>query len=149
AARAQPVHRRRHRGAGAMTDPHTRRRGKIRASFQWPVIALLTLIWTLLWGTFTPLIILGGVIVAVGVLAIFPLPPVSHPVRLRPLKVIVLIARFAYDLVVASVRVAAVVLRFGYQPRSAVIEVRLRSRSDLILTATAELISLIPGSLLI
>lgn len=122
---------------------------RVRGAFQWPVVVLLAAVWVLLWGELTTLNVVSGVVVAVAVLAVFPLPPIERPARIRPLGLVRLTARFGYDLLVASVQVAVLALRFGHQPRSAVIEVRLRSRSDLLLTLTAELVSLVPGSLLI
>ena len=38
-------------------------------------IVWLTLVWVLLWGTFTPLSIVGGVVVAVAVIGAFRFPP--------------------------------------------------------------------------
>lgn len=122
---------------------------RVRATFQWPVVLLLAAVWVLLWGEVTLWNIVSGIVVAVIVLAVFPQPPIERPVRVRPLGLVRLTARFGYDLVVASVQVAAWALWFGHQPSSAVIEVRLRSRSDLLLALTAELVSLVPGSLLI
>lgn len=121
----------------------------MKSAFQLPVIVILTLVWVLLWGQFTPFIVLSGVVVAVVVLAAFPQPPIKQHIRLRPLAFVRLAARFVFDLVVASAQIAAQALHFGYEPTGAVIEVRLRSRSDLFLTLTAELLSLVPGSLLI
>lgn len=116
---------------------------------QWPIVLALTAVWVLLWGELNALNLVSGVLVAVVVLAVFPQPAIAERVRFRPFALIRLLARFAYDVVVASAQVAAQALWFGRQPLNAVIEVRLRSRSDLLLTLTAELVSLVPGSLLI
>ena len=67
----------------------------------------------------------------------------------RPVGIIKLFARFALDLVRASFEVSLIALRPGYQTRGAVIGVQLRSHSDLYLTLTAELASLVPGSLVV
>ncbi len=109
----------------------------------------LTVIWVLLWGSFTPLTMVGGVLVAVVVLTVFPLPVVSYAGRIHPIGVARLAARFVVDLVVASVQVAALAFRFGHVPRSAIIAVELRAPSDLGLTLTAEALSLVPGSLIV
>lgn len=108
----------------------------------------LTVIWVLLWGTLTPLTIVGGLIVAVVVLKVFPLPPVTFAGRIHPWGVLRFAARFAVDLVVASAQVAAMAFRPG-QPKSAVIAVPLRVTSDLNLTLTSEALSLVPGSLIV
>ncbi|MBB2941417.1 multicomponent Na+:H+ antiporter subunit E [Actinoplanes lutulentus] len=111
--------------------------------------AALTVIWTLLWGSFTPLTVIGGLLIAIVVLTVFPLPPVTYAGRVHPLGVLKFAGRFAVDLVVASAQVAALAFRFGSTPRSAVIAVPLRVPSDLGLTLTAEALSLVPGSLIV
>ena len=116
---------------------------------QIPVAFALTVVWVLLWGELNAFNVVGGLLVAGGVLLFFPLPPIEQPIHLRPLGLLWLGARFGFDVLVASAQVAAAALRFGYQPMNALIEVPLRSRSDLFLTFTAELVSLVPGSLLI
>ena len=61
---------------------------------------------------------------------------------------LLLIGHFLVDLVGASWQVMR--LAFGRRrPRNAVIEVQLRSRSDFYLTITAELVALVPGSVVI
>ncbi|MEV4401975.1 Na+/H+ antiporter subunit E [Actinoplanes sp. NPDC049598] len=109
----------------------------------------LTLIWVLLWGSFTPLTVAGGAIVAVVVLTVFPLPSVTYAGRIHPLEVLRFAGRFVLDLVVASVQVSALAFRFGHVPRSAVIAVPLKVPSDLGLTLTALALSLVPGSLIV
>ncbi|RIQ19560.1 Na+/H+ antiporter subunit E [Jiangella rhizosphaerae] len=109
----------------------------------------LTVVWVLLWGGLTVGNVLSGLVVAVVVTLVFPLPPIVFGGRLRARGLAVLIGWFVVELVVASVQVAALALRIGRPPLNAVIEVDLRSRSDLYLTLTAELLSLVPGSLVV
>ncbi|WP_200209057.1 Na+/H+ antiporter subunit E [Micromonospora coerulea] len=109
----------------------------------------LVLIWLLLWGDVSWGNLLGGLVVGVAVLLFFPLPPVTFGGRLRPGALLVLAATFAAELISASVRVAAVAVRPGYRPRGAIIAVPLRVRTDLNLALTAEVISLVPGTLIL
>ncbi|MDY7087953.1 MAG: Na+/H+ antiporter subunit E [Actinomycetota bacterium] len=109
----------------------------------------LTVIWMFLWGSFTPLTFTGGLIVAVIVLIVFPLPPVTHAGRVRPYGLLRFAVRFLRDLVVASAQVALLAFRIGHVPRSAIISVSLRRPSDMSLTLTAEALSLVPGSLIV
>ncbi|XVU29368.1 Na+/H+ antiporter subunit E [Actinoplanes sp. CA-054009] len=109
----------------------------------------LTAIWVLLWGSFTPLTMVGGLVVAVVVLTVFPLPPVTYAGRVHPLGVLRFAVRFVKDLVMASAQVASLAFRFGHVSRSAVIAVPLKVPSDLGLTLTAEALSLVPGSLIV
>ena len=111
--------------------------------------AALTGIWVLLWGSFSTLSLVGGVVIAVVVLAVFPLPPVTYAGRIHPLGLLSFAGRFAADLVIASAQVALLAFRLDRVPRSAVIAVSLRVPSDLGLTLTAEALSLVPGSLIV
>ncbi|MCL3817504.1 Na+/H+ antiporter subunit E [Aeromicrobium wangtongii] len=114
-----------------------------------PVIILLTVVWSLLWGAFTPLIVVGGVLVALLVTTVFPFPPVVWTGRIRPWPLTKLIGIFFFEMLLASVQVAWIAIRPAKPPRSAVLCVDLATRSELLLTFTAELISLVPGTLLI
>jgi multicomponent Na+:H+ antiporter subunit E len=69
--------------------------------------------------------------------------------RVRPLRLLWLIVHFLGDVVVASVQVAWTTLRLRRQPVNAVIEVDLRTSSDFVLTVVAEMVSLVPGSLVV
>ncbi|MEV4542580.1 Na+/H+ antiporter subunit E [Micromonospora echinaurantiaca] len=109
----------------------------------------LVLIWILLWGDFSVGNLLGGLLVGGAVLVFFPLPPVTFGGRLRPGALLVFAVRFAGELVRASLHVAWIAVRPGFRPRGAIIAVRLRVRTDLNLALTAEVISLVPGTLII
>jgi multicomponent Na+:H+ antiporter subunit E len=109
----------------------------------------LVIVWVLLWGSLTWLTVAGGVLVALVVTAVFPLPPITFDGRIRPGAVLTFAGFFLRDLVVASAQIAWLAVRAGGPPRSAVIAVPLRVPSDLILTLTAEALSLIPGSLIV
>ncbi|MGC4895822.1 Na+/H+ antiporter subunit E [Micromonospora sp. DT31] len=110
----------------------------------WLVVA-----WLLLWGDVSWGNVFTGLAVGAAVLLFFPLPTVTFGGRLRPGPLLVLVATFVAELVSASLHVAALALRFGYRPRGAIIAVPLRVRTDLNLALTAELISLVPGTLII
>ncbi|MCW2840367.1 MAG: hypothetical protein JWR55_1850 [Aeromicrobium sp.] len=114
-----------------------------------PAVATLTILWMLLWGGITPLLVVGGVLVSVLVMTVFPFPPVGWKGRLRPWPTVTLVTIFVVDLLVASVQVAWIAIRPAAPPRSAVIRVDMVTRSELLLTLTVELVSLVPGSLLI
>ncbi|MGB2572029.1 Na+/H+ antiporter subunit E [Micromonospora citrea] len=109
----------------------------------------LIAVWNLLWGEATWANLVGGTLVGAAVLIFFPLPPVSFGGRPRPRALLVLAGTFVVELVSASVHVAAIAVRPGYRPRGAIIGVRLRVRSDLNLALTAELLSLVPGTLIV
>lgn len=109
----------------------------------------LVAVWLLLWGDLSWGNLLGGLVVGAAVLLFFPLPPVTFGGRVRPGALLVLAVTFVGELISASVHVAAVAVRPGYRPRSAIIAVPLRVRTDLNLALTAEVISLVPGTLIL
>jgi len=115
---------------------------------QWPTATWLALVWVLLWGDLSVGNVLAGLAIGFAVTVLLPLPAIASGGRLRPLGLLRLIAHFVGDLVVASVQVGIQAFRRG-PPVSAVIGVRLRSSSDLYLTLTAELCSLVPGSIVV
>jgi len=117
--------------------------------FSLATTAWLTVVWVLLWGDLSVANVLAGFVLAVGVGLVFRMPPVHFAGRVHPLSTLYLIAVFVRDLVVASAQVVTLALTPGRRPRSAVIAVSLRSPSDLYLTLTAELTSLVPGSVVV
>lgn len=117
--------------------------------FSLPALIGMVAVWLMLWGSLSPLTFIGGVIFALLIIWIFPFPPVDISGNFRPWQFLVLVVKFLADLVVASFQVAWIAIRPQSVPQSALIEVHLVSESDLMQTITSELISLVPGSLLI
>lgn len=114
-----------------------------------PTQISLGILWLFLWGEFTWTTLLTGFIVATVIPLVFYLPPTESRGRAHigwilwfVLKLFVAIAR-------SSVIVAGQAFGIGYSRDAAVIGVRLRTSSDLILTAVAEASTLVPGTLVI
>jgi multicomponent Na+:H+ antiporter subunit E len=131
-----------------------RKDGRLRparyGSLQWPMLLWLTLVWVVLWRDVSPLTVVGGFLVAVVSCLVFPLPPLRLDVKVRPLALVHLVARFAYDVVLSSVQVIRVVLRPKRVPlRNALVQIQLRTPSDFVLTIVAEMTTLIPGSVVV
>lgn len=118
-------------------------------SDHWIGIIGAVLFWCLLWGSFSPLTLLGGLLAAILVHVLFPLPPVGRELALRPLHALVFVFVFLKDLAVSSAQVSWYALRPSGSPGSSVVAVQLRSRSDLFLTFTGVLATLIPGSVVV
>jgi multicomponent Na+:H+ antiporter subunit E len=115
-----------------------------------PLLVLwLTAVWVMLWSDLSLANVIAGAVVAVLATTLLPLNPVPFHARLHPRGAAVLLAVFARDLVVASYQVTLLALRPRRVPRGAVIRVRLRSHSDVVLTMTSELLSLVPGSIVV
>jgi multicomponent Na+:H+ antiporter subunit E len=112
-----------------------------------PSVVWLTLVWVLLWGTFSVASVVGGVLVAVLVTALFRLPLASDRLPLRPLRLLGLLLYLVYDLVVSGAEVSWQVLRHGPGARGAIMAVPLISSSDLVVTAMANALSLSPGTM--
>ncbi len=125
---------------------HPRRRGAL--VFQVVAVVWLSLVWVGLWGTLSPANVLAGVVIALLVVRGLPMPSIDYHGHLRPGRLLLLAGRLVVDLVVASTEVA--MLALGRRtPQSAVIRVPLRSHSDLYLTLTAQLVSLVPGTVVV
>lgn len=108
----------------------------------------LTLVWILLWGTFSWANLLGGLVVAVGILLLFPLPAVSSG-RLRPLALLRVVLDVARDLAVSSVQVAWQSVRPGPPIRSSIVAVEVPDDSELLMSLLVECLSLVPGSVVV
>ncbi|WP_375386502.1 Na+/H+ antiporter subunit E [uncultured Microbacterium sp.] len=116
---------------------------------QLPFFVWLVALWMLLWGQFTVLAFVTGLIAAVFVTRVFRLPPVELSGRVNLWWGLVFVVEFIGSLVAGSLTVAWQVLDFRRQPGAAIIAVQLSTDDDLIMTHTAVTASLIPGSLLV
>ena len=132
-----------------MSAPATVRRPRWAARVRPRVLEIvwLTVVWVLLWGTFTPLSIVGGVVVAVAVIGAFRFPPAEAHLPVRPLRLLGLVGYLFYDMVVSGAEVSWQVLRYGPAARGAVFEVPLLSSSDRVVTVIANALSLSPGAM--
>jgi len=124
-----------------------RRLSRVRVS--WSTVLWLTALWVLLWADVS----VGNAIAGIGigwlVTALLPLPSIGYRGTVRPLQVFSLVGHFGYDLVRASFQVAFLALNPRHVPRGAVVGVQLRNESDLYLAFTAELSTLVPGSVVV
>ncbi len=120
-----------------------------RLRHQGPLVAWLVLVWMLLWGTWSWANLLSGLLVALGVLVVLPLPHVVGGVRVRPLPLLAFLGHFVLDLFASGAVVAWTALRPRGVQRTAIVRVQLRADSDLLLTMVAEATSLVPGSLVL
>jgi multicomponent Na+:H+ antiporter subunit E len=114
-----------------------------------PVVAWLVLVWILLWGTWSWANLLSGLVVALVVMLLLPLPPVVGGTRVRPLSLVRFVGHFLVDLVVSGAQVAWRAIGPDGVRQGAIVRVQLRADSDLLLTVVAETISLVPGSLVL
>jgi multicomponent Na+:H+ antiporter subunit E len=120
-----------------------------RITTQWRTVAWLTLVWVALWGDLSWGNVVVGALLGCAVLVLLPLPSVAARGTTRPWPLLVLLGRFVADLFTASFQVAALALDPRRTPRGAVVGVRLRNPSDIYMTLTSELTSLVPGTLVV
>ena len=130
-------------------SPDTRRTAWRQLWRQVPFFIWLIALWMLLWGQFTVLALLTGLIVAAFVTRVFRLPPVELSGRVNLWYGALFVLQFLGAVVRGSLLVALQVLDFRTQPGSAIVAVPLRTDDDLIMTHTAVTASLIPGSLIV
>lgn len=114
-----------------------------------PLLVGLIAMWMMLWREASWLTLLSGLLVAVLAMRLFYLPPVELAGRLNLWWAARFLGFFFWHLAVASCQVAALALRPGPPPRTAIIAVKLRTRSDFVLTVVGLTVSLIPGSLVV
>ena len=128
------------------------RGGKIPGSGGWTpyllTLVLLVLVWMALWGSASLIVILIGLVVSAVILLLVPLPTMVFRFGVHPWRTLVLIGRFLWDVVVASIQVGWLALR-PRMPQPEVTTVRLAGDSDLIEALTALAVSLVPGSLIV
>jgi multicomponent Na+:H+ antiporter subunit E len=116
---------------------------------QLPLLAWLVLVWMLLWGTWSWANVISGAVVALAVTVLLPLPPVVGGLHVHPRALLVFLGTFSVDLVRSAALVAWQTVRPRGIGRSAIIEVQLRTDSDLLLTILSEAVTLVPGSMVI
>jgi multicomponent Na+:H+ antiporter subunit E len=109
----------------------------------------LAFVWVLLWGSFTLLTVVGGVLVGLVVTALFRPALLVHRLPLRPVQVLTLVAFLGRDLLVSSVEVSVQTLRYGPRARGAILELPLLSSSDRVVALIAGAYTLSPGTLVL
>lgn len=110
--------------------------------------AWLVVLWLLLWGRVSGGLVLSGIVVAVLVVRLFPLNPIPVDTQVRPVRSLLLALRIGFEIVKASIQVAWLAVR----PRptgAAVIAVDLRTHSELVMTAVAGAVGIVPGSVVV
>lgn len=112
-------------------------------------LASLVVIWVMLWGELSWGNVFAGLILGLGILLTFPLPPITLGVRVHPWPFLVLVARFNFDLVKASIQVAYRAVAPWWKPQGRLLRVPLRSDNDLICVVTAEMTALVPGTVVL
>ncbi len=111
--------------------------------------ASLAIVWVILWGSVSPLVIVSGILLGYLIGVFFPLPPMHWQGRLRPVGIAILISRQIFDLTKSSLRVMQLVLARKVNLNAGVVRVDLLTDDDLYQVQVAEMISLVPGTVVI
>lgn len=121
----------------------------VRAWHHVPLLIALVALWMLLWGAVSWLNLVTGLVLALLVTRVFYLPPVELSGRFNPFWMMVFLAHFLGELVVASFQVALQAFDPRGVSRNSMIAVQLRTKSDFLMTGTALALTLMPGSLVV
>jgi multicomponent Na+:H+ antiporter subunit E len=113
------------------------------------VLCWLTLVWILLWGSLSAANVLSGLLVALLITLLLPLPAVPVEGRVHPLSLLRLMLAVAYYLFQSSWQIALLAVKPGKPPLSAVLRVHLAVKSDLVLALAVNIFNLIPGSIVL
>lgn len=112
-------------------------------------ILLMALVWVVLWGSLTPMMIVSGLLLGYVVTLVFPLPPINWEGRFRPIGFIKLIGHLLGDLVVSSFRVLRLAFEKEVNLNAGIVRVDLASDHDLYQVQVAQVISLVPGTVVV
>ena len=113
------------------------------------MVCWLILVWILLWGSVSAANILSGLVIALIITLLLPLPPVPVEGRVHPIALLRLVLTVAYLLVMSSLQVAVLSLRPGPPPLTAVLRAHLALKSDLVLALGVNIINLTPGTMVL
>lgn len=111
----------------------------------------LTLLWVLLWGSFTVANIASGLLVAFAVLAVARLPRLrparsEDTARINPVRCVWFGLYVLYKLVEANLLLAWEIITPQNDIHTGIIAVPLRTESDLAMMVVANVITLTPGT---
>ena len=133
--------------SGERTSQSERRAQRVLRLHELPLVIGLVLTWMMLWQEISLLSFTTGVVVSISAARLFYLPPMTLTSRFNIWYVCRYLYFFFSQVIIASIHVAWLAVRPGETPRTAIIGVKLHTKSDFILTITGLTNSLIPGSL--
>lgn len=113
------------------------------------MVLWLAFAWILLWGSFEIGTVLAGLLVAVVISAVLPLPRVPVEGLVRPISTVWLVIMVGYYLVRSSLIVAWQSVRPQAPPKPAVLRAPMRLRSDFTLALAVNSLNLMPGGIVV
>ncbi len=114
------------------------------------LLCFLILVWVLLWGHASVANVASGLVIALIITVLLPMPSVPVEGRLHPLSLLKLIVLVGYYLILSSFQVAWMAIRPGPPPLVAVLRANLPAlKSDLVLALAVNIFNVIPGSIVL
>ncbi|WP_078324704.1 Na+/H+ antiporter subunit E [Mycobacteroides salmoniphilum] len=113
------------------------------------ILVWLVLVWTMLWGNFSIANTITGLLVALVITVLLPMPRLPVEGRLHVVSTFRLAFTVAYYMVLSSLQVAWLAIRPGPPPLSAVLRAQLSVKSDLVMALLLNTLTIIPGSVVL
>ncbi len=130
-----------------MADRAARRPGRF---IGWAAaVLLLAVIWVMLWGSLSPLVVLGGLGLGVLLVATVPQPAMPLGAGARPGRLLAALGWVALDIARSTVTVAWAALWTGRATRSELIVVHAPGASAEVLVVTSSMITISPGTMVV
>lgn len=114
----------------------------------WTLVWLM-LVWTMLWGNFSVANTINGLLVALVITVLLPMPRLPVEGRLHVFSMIRLAFTVGWYMVLSSLQVAWWAIRPGPPPLSAVLRAQLSVKSDLVMALLMNTLTIIPGSVVL
>ncbi|AZA12722.1 Na+/H+ antiporter subunit E [Corynebacterium choanae] len=125
-------------------------RAKLSARIRPFPVVVLTLLWVLLVGQITLGNVLAGILLAVAVMALLPLPPLPSTIgRIRIVALLALLGEVAISLVTSSFAVAKLAIGTQPPPKTAIITCDYPVSDDIVAAFGILLMNLQPGGTVI
>ncbi len=114
----------------------------------WPVVAVLTGIWLLLYGDLTVANVIGGIVLGTVLVLVFPVDTTVDRHRLHPIGFVRYVGFVLWSLVLSSWSVIKVIIHpTPASLRAGVVRVRLSAESPVTTTLVANSVTLTPGTM--
>lgn len=113
------------------------------------IVVWLVLVWTMLWGNFSVANTISGLLVALVITVLLPMPRLPVEGRLHVLSMIRLALTVFWYSVLSSLQVAWLATRPGPPPLSAVLRAQISVKSDLVMALLLNTLTIIPGSVVL
>ncbi|WP_067476174.1 Na+/H+ antiporter subunit E [Actinomadura hibisca] len=116
---------------------------------QFPLVLWLTVLWVLMWDRPSIANAVSGLVLALLLVLVFPMPPIDPGLRLHPVGLVRFVVRLTLDLLYSAGPLAWQAVGAGRPTVNSVLAVQLRTRSDLIMTVTAITLAATPGTVVV